>query len=63
MGKKEVTMKELLEIKMGEAKTAVFINGLRDIYENGKYFGDYYVDIVMKDKLGSIDADRRIETC
>lgn len=63
MGKKEVTMKEFLEIKMGEAKTAVFINGLRDVYENGKYFGDYYVEIVMKDTLGSIDADRRIGKC
>jgi hypothetical protein len=56
-------MKELLMIKIGEAKTTVFINGLRDVYENEKYFGDYYVDIVMKDKLGTIDADRSIGKC
>ena len=63
MGKKVITSKELLTMKIGEAKTAMFINGLRDVYENGKYFGNYYVDIVMKDKLGTINADRRIGKC
>lgn len=63
MGKKVLTTKELLMMRMGEAKTAVFINGLRDVYKNGKYFGDYYVDIVMKDKIGTIDADGRIGKC
>lgn len=51
MDLKRITTRQLLERKLGAAKAAIFINGLKNIYRNAKYYGDYYDDIAMRNLL------------
>ena len=53
MDHKVTTTRQLLERKLGAAKAAIFINGLKNIYRNAKYYGDYYDDTAMRDLLTS----------
>jgi len=48
MDLKRITTRQLLERKLGAVKAAIFINGLKNIYRNAKYHGDYYDDTAMR---------------
>ena len=59
MDLKTLTTRQLLEIKLGAANVAIFINGLKNMYQIAKYYGDYYEDTAMGNLLNSVFADRR----
>lgn len=59
MDLKAITARQLLENKLGVAKAAIFINGLKNIYRSAKYYGNYYEDTAMRDMRNSIFANRR----
>ena len=54
-----LTTRQLLEIKLGTANAAIFINGLKNIYLNAKYYGNYYEDTAMRNMLNSVFVNRR----
>jgi hypothetical protein len=58
--KKSLTTRQVLEKKLGAAKASAFINGLKDIHRNSKYFsGIYRQSAMMKERLDSVTAGRR----
>ncbi|MCP5107985.1 MAG: hypothetical protein GY950_31640 [bacterium] len=59
MDQYKISAKKHLEKKLGAVNAALFIKGLKDIYQNGKYYGDYYNDIAMKAWCATTAAKRR----
>jgi len=59
MDLKRISTRQLLERKLGLAKAAIFIEGLKNIFRNAKYYGDEYVDTAMRDLLITSIANRR----
>ncbi len=54
-----MTTRQLLEKKLGAAKAAIFINGLKNIYRYSKYYGDCYEDLPMRKLLSSVIVNGR----
>lgn len=59
MDLKITTTRQLLEKKLGAAKAAMFINGLKNIYRHTKYYGDCYEDTVILKLLPTLIANGR----
>ncbi|MCP5106109.1 MAG: hypothetical protein GY950_22175 [bacterium] len=51
---KNISAKQLLEKKWGPEKAAAFVIALKDIYRNGKYYGEYYKQAAVKVYLNPV---------
>ena len=48
MERKGMTIRQLLEERLGAEKTARFVRGLKEAYRYGKYYGEFYFPTTVK---------------
>lgn len=59
MHKKILTTRQVLEKKLGAERAEAFINGIKDMHRNSKYYGGIHNRSAMKERPHSVTAGRR----